>query len=122
MVADHKIKKSAERGMVDLEPTIDILAELRESAPDVVRVGFAAETTNVISNASEKLASKGLSMIIANDVSGNEGDVFGSDGNTVTIIRPEHEPIALPRLAKAAVAERILDEVRDILTSGSHAV
>jgi len=83
-MAGQKIKRKGPMTL-DLEPTIDILAELARHKSSQVIVGFAAETENVLENARKKLASKSLDAIVVNDVS-REGVGFDSDRNAVTII------------------------------------
>ena len=87
---------------------------LRRWAGDVVKVGFAAETEQVEANARAKLASKGLHLIAANDVSA-EGSGFGSDTNRVTLLEAGGATEELPLLPKYEVGHRILDRVADLL-------
>jgi len=110
--AGRKLKKDAERLSIDLERTTDILASV--DGPRV-RVGFAAETENLIENARRKLADKRLDLVVANRI-GAEESPFGSDVNRAILIDAEREE-ELPLLAKRALAERILDRVRDLLDS-----
>lgn len=109
--AHDKIKRSSTMSSISLEPTVDILTELKAAAPRALRIGFAAETGNVIDNAAVKLRSKGLAMVVANEVAAVDHPVFGADTNRVTIIRAAMDPVVLPLLSKDAVARRILDEV-----------
>jgi phosphopantothenoylcysteine decarboxylase/phosphopantothenate--cysteine ligase len=113
----QKLKRTAERLTLDLEPTPDILAELsRASAgnsPSRVLVGFAAETDRVSENARRKLASKGADMIVANDVT-KEGAGFDADTNIVTLFLRDGREIPLPKLTKFEVANHILDQVLSI--------
>jgi phosphopantothenoylcysteine decarboxylase / phosphopantothenate---cysteine ligase len=111
----QKWKKADRPAWVALEATEDILADLRDLAPKTVRVGFAAETDNLVANAAAKLDQKGLAMVIANDVSEAAGGVFGSDTNQVTILQPGRPPEELPRSPKREVARRILDQVLVLL-------
>lgn len=107
-VASQKIKKQQGVPVVELEPTADILAELATAAPDVVRVGFAAETTDVEAAARGKLAAKQADWIVANDVA--RSDIgFGSELNEVIVFGREREPIHLERQPKRQLAERLLD-------------
>jgi len=110
--AGRKLKKDAERLSIDLERTTDIFASV--DGPRV-RVGFAAETENLIENARRKLADKRLDLVVANRI-GAEESPFGSDVNRAILIDAEREE-ELPLLAKRALAERILDRVRDLLDS-----
>jgi len=78
-----------------------------------VKVGFAAETDDVLSRAQEKLVRKGLDLIVANDVTA-PGSGFGSDTNAVTLIDSSGSE-SLPVLPKRVVADRILDRVVALL-------
>jgi len=74
-------------------------------------IGFAAETENVIQNAREKLSTKKLDAIVANDVS-RDGAGFDSATNEVTIISNDRNaPIHVPLMKKTSLADIILDEV-----------
>ncbi|MDX2169964.1 MAG: bifunctional phosphopantothenoylcysteine decarboxylase/phosphopantothenate--cysteine ligase CoaBC, partial [Deltaproteobacteria bacterium] len=68
-VAAKKLKKTDGPMRLELERTVDILAELRATPDERLTVGFAAETDDVLRNAERKLAAKGLDLIVANDVS-----------------------------------------------------
>ena len=94
-----------------MEQNPDIVAEV---AGDVIKVGFAAETEQVESNARAKLASKGLHLVAANDVSA-EGSGFGSDTNRVTLLEAGGAAEELPLLPKYEVGHRILDRVAELL-------
>lgn len=85
----QKIKKSADGGtpalnLVENPDLLATIARLKDGRPQLV-VGFAAETENLIANATSKLARKGCDWIVANDVS-PEGGVMGGDRNTVHIV------------------------------------
>lgn len=110
--ATSKIKKSNSSFSLSLEPTPDILAGVAGSRHNGLLVfGFAAETDNLIENARQKLASKKLDLIVANDIS-REDAGFDVDTNIVTLIsRNNPEPIALPLMSKLDAAHRILDEI-----------
>ena len=108
--ADRKLKKGAERLSIELERTADVLASV--DGPRV-RVGFAAETENLIENARRKLVDKRLDLVVANRV-GTEESPFGSEVNRAILIDAEREE-ELPLLAKRELADRILDRVRDLL-------
>lgn len=94
----------------------DILAELaREPAADgLIRVGFAAETTDVERNANKKLASKGLNLLVANDVS-KPGSGFGTETNEVAIFHADGRIEQLTLLPKTEVAAAIWDRVAPLL-------
>jgi len=110
--AAKKIKKSEPSLNLSLERTQDILAEVASARTNgLLIVGFAAETNDVIANASSKLKSKNLDAVVANDVSRNDIG-FDSDMNAVTIIsRETPEPVELPKMSKLETAHRILDEI-----------
>jgi len=109
--AGQKIKRTKEGMTLDLVPTPDILAEVKG---DLVRVGFAAESQDLVRNASEKMARKGLDLIVANDITA-DGSGFGTDTNQVTIIDKSGAAETLPLLSKYEVAHRLLDRVVTLL-------
>ena len=115
-VADYRPKHTASQKIkrkgtmtLELEPTTDILAEIARKKDSQIVVGFAAETENALENARQKLSSKSLDAIVANDVS-REGVGFDSDRNTVTIITHD-DVIEVPESTKWEVAQRVLDEI-----------
>ena len=110
--ADSKIKKSASELSLALEPTPDILAEVATAARNSLLVfGFAAETGDLIENARQKLVSKKLDVIVANDIT-REGAGFDVDTNIITLLKHNDErPVELPLMSKLDSAHRILDEV-----------
>jgi phosphopantothenoylcysteine decarboxylase/phosphopantothenate--cysteine ligase len=106
----EKIKKGAAPLAISLEPTTDILAEVAKNKGRKIVVGFAAETDHVADNARKKLASKTADLIVANDVTA-EGAGFDRDTNVVTLFSRDGRDLALPKMPKSEVAQRILDEV-----------
>jgi phosphopantothenoylcysteine decarboxylase/phosphopantothenate--cysteine ligase len=111
--AGQKIKKEKEALFLELEPTPDILSEVRSQQGHRTLIGFAAETEDVLNRARSKLEQKGLDLIVANDVT-QEGAGFDLDTNIVTLIDAHGETTALPKLSKSEVAERILDRIKDM--------
>jgi phosphopantothenoylcysteine decarboxylase/phosphopantothenate--cysteine ligase len=107
--AEQKIKRSGAMSL-QLEPTVDILAEISRAKTGQTIIGFAAETQNVFENARKKLSSKALDAIVVNDVS-REGVGFDSDRNAVTIIT-QGEVVEVPETSKWEVAQQVLDVVR----------
>src|SRR5437773_5704187 len=110
--APKKIKKLDHRLELSLERTEDILSDVAamRDANQLI-VGFAAETTNVVHNAREKLINKKLDLLIANDVTQN-GAGFDVPTNIITIISRDSDKITeLPLMSKPDAAHRILDEV-----------
>lgn len=109
-VAKDKIKKDAPDLKLELVRTPDILAEVKG---DFIRVGFAAESNDIVANARKKLESKKLDIIVANDITAADSG-FGVDTNKVIIIDRKGE-VALPLMSKREVADRILDGVVGLL-------
>jgi phosphopantothenoylcysteine decarboxylase/phosphopantothenate--cysteine ligase len=108
----HKIKrKNLTNLTIELEHTPDILAQTTGS---FLRVGFAAESQNLLENAREKLKNKKLDIIVANDIT-IEGSTFGSDDNQVVIIDCKGNTEELPLISKTEVAHKILDKVIKLL-------
>ena len=111
--AEQKIKKSNAELSIDLTRTIDIL---ESSNGRFVKVGFSAESENLIANASEKVARKSLDLMVANDITDPDSG-FGRDTNRVALIDRNLEVEELPVLSKYEVGNRILDRVRDLFRS-----
>jgi phosphopantothenoylcysteine decarboxylase/phosphopantothenate--cysteine ligase len=108
--AAQKIKKSDESMTLTLERTPDVLSQVAASrANGMLVVGFAAETENVVANAKEKLRSKKLDAIVANDVSRAHSG-FDTSTNAITIITND-DSVELPSMAKSDAADRILDAI-----------
>ncbi|HKO62871.1 MAG TPA: bifunctional phosphopantothenoylcysteine decarboxylase/phosphopantothenate--cysteine ligase CoaBC [Pyrinomonadaceae bacterium] len=110
--SQQKMKKSQSSLTLQLERTPDILREVSAARRDgQLVIGFAAESENVLNNAKEKLQSKQLDAIVANDIT-RAGAGFDSEANEVTIIsRDRKAPIYVPLMSKVNVANIILDEV-----------
>jgi phosphopantothenoylcysteine decarboxylase/phosphopantothenate--cysteine ligase len=111
--ADQKIKKASADLTIDLAKTTDIL---EAATGDFVKVGFSAETQNLVSNAKIKVGSKNLDLIVANDVTDPDSG-FGIDTNKVTLIDRDLNVEELPVLTKYEVGHRILDRVSELLGS-----
>ena len=104
-------KKAEDEMNISLAKTTDIL---KSAEGNYVRVGFAAESQNLVENAKAKVASKKLDLIVANDITA-EGSGFGSETNQVTFIDRYMQVEELPLLTKYDVSNRILDRVRDLI-------
>ena len=111
-VADYRVKQKFEQKIkkeklssIDLEKNPDILAEIDNKK--IVKVGFAAESENLIENAKKKLSSKDCNLIVANDIT-LEGSGFGSDNNKATLVHKEGCD-DLPLMKKSELAHKILD-------------
>jgi phosphopantothenoylcysteine decarboxylase / phosphopantothenate---cysteine ligase len=111
--ADQKIKKEATgEGMtLELVKTPDILAEARG---DFLKVGFAAETQDVVENARKKLQNKKVDLFVANDVTAPDSG-FSVDTNRVTIISRDGKAESLPLMSKREVADQLLDRIVGLL-------
>ena len=126
-VADFRLAQPATEKMkrkgamsLELEPTADILAELGAARKESqILIGFAAETSDALENARQKLAAKGVDAIVVNDVS-QPGIGFDSERNAVSIVMRERV-IEVPESSKWEVAHRVLDaavELRKAKRSG----
>ncbi len=109
-VPRHKMKKTAMRLSLDLDPTLDILAELGRKKGDRLLIGFAAETENLVESARHKLESKNCDMVVANLVN-QEATGFEADENEVVLVLSTGETIPLTRAPKREIADRIFDQV-----------
>jgi phosphopantothenoylcysteine decarboxylase/phosphopantothenate--cysteine ligase len=109
--AKDKIKKEGVGLTLKMECTPDIVGSVKGN---FIRVGFAAESSNLVRNAKQKLKKKGLDVIVANDITAKDSG-FGTDTNLVTIIDRKGKIDSLPLLTKREVAERILDKVVEFL-------
>lgn len=111
--ADHKLKKGdAETWSIELVKNPDILSEI--VGEGLVKVGFAAESEDLLANARAKLLSKGLHLIAANDITAPDSG-FGTDTNRVTLLDREGRATELPLLTKYEVGHEILDRVAKVL-------
>ncbi len=104
--SSQKIKKGEPNFGLTLERTTDILSKLA-GRDEFVRVGFAAETENLLAAALDKLRRKDLDMIVANDAE----TTIGAGDAEVTVVDRTGMARALPRAPKAAVARAILDVI-----------
>lgn len=106
----QKLKKKSEDASIKLEKTPDILAELGHRKTHQLLVGFAAETEKLLENATQKLVSKNLDMIVANDVS-TPGAGFNVDTNIVRFIYRDGTVESLELMSKTEVANQLLDRI-----------
>lgn len=113
--ASQKIKKGQHTSQrLDLERTTDILVSLSAQRTTQFMIGFAAETNDLIAHAKDKLAAKGLDLIVANDVT-TEGGGFGSDQNAAILIDRQGVMTELPLMPKRALAEAILTRAQHLI-------
>jgi phosphopantothenoylcysteine decarboxylase/phosphopantothenate--cysteine ligase len=120
--ARTKIKKASAELELKLERTTDILSEVAQGRTSgQILIGFAAETNDLLTNAREKLVTKDLDAVVANDVSRKDAG-FDSENNAVVILlRNNPQPVELPLMSKLETAHRILDEVVKLRRSGGDA-
>lgn len=108
-VPAQKVKKTAARMTLDLDPTTDILAEVGKKKGDRLLIGFAAETQNMVAEARRKMESKNCDMVVGNFVN-HEGTGFESDLNEVTLVMRTGDVVPLAKATKRALADQILDQ------------
>ncbi len=113
-VSSEKLKKTSSSLLLELERTEDILEEIGKKKGNRIVVGFAAESTDLLPNARKKLLEKNLDMIVVNDVT-KPGAGFSSDTNEVKILFPSGEVKDLPLMMKEELADRILDEIVNLI-------
>jgi len=109
-----KIKKQHGAPALKLETTTDILAEVSSRRHNgQIIVGFAAETEDLVKNASSKLRAKRLDLLVANDVSQPDAG-FDVDTNIVTLLFPDGRKLELEKMSKLDVAVHVLDKIVEI--------
>jgi phosphopantothenoylcysteine decarboxylase/phosphopantothenate--cysteine ligase len=116
--AGNKMKKRDGIPQIQLEATEDVLeavarARSGKKRPKVT-IGFAAESRDLLSNASEKLKSKKLDMIVANDISAPDAG-FGVETNRVTLLYAKGKQESLPLMGKTEAAEIIVARLAALL-------
>ena len=110
-VAKTKIKKEATSLTLELIRTPDFLTEVKG---DFLKVGFAAESEDIVANAKQKLEKKKLDLIVANDIT-DPHSAFDVDTNKVILIDRHGKEESLPLLNKREVADKVLDRVMGML-------
>lgn len=113
--SNKKIKKSDDDLVIELDRNKDIAQEIGKIKNNKILVGFAAETNDIIENASLKIKKKNLDFIVANDLT-KEGAGFGVDTNIVKIIDKEGNITEYPKMKKEEVANIILDKIKELLS------
>lgn len=111
--SNRKIKKEPGSSTLDLHlvQNPDILAGVNQ--PGLLKIGFAAETDDLLENAARKLASKGLAMLVANDAV----ETIGAPDSRAWLLFPGGRVEALPRMSKDQVASRIVIELGALLAA-----
>ncbi|MBN2169039.1 MAG: bifunctional phosphopantothenoylcysteine decarboxylase/phosphopantothenate--cysteine ligase CoaBC [Actinobacteria bacterium] len=108
-----KIKKKDGPPGISLQPTADILREVSREKRDLVVVGFAAETDDVVENALQKMREKKMDFIVANKVA-EEGTGFASETNLAAILSPDDPNGTLSLVTKYELASMILDKIASL--------
>jgi phosphopantothenoylcysteine decarboxylase / phosphopantothenate---cysteine ligase len=108
--SEKKIKKSDKEMVLPLIKDTDILKELGRIKTKQILVGFAAESNDLLQNAREKLASKNLDFIVANDIMSKDTG-FSSDDNRVTILDRDGNVLSLDKMSKREVAREIFNVI-----------
>ncbi len=106
----QKEKKGEASMNIEFERTTDILKAMSDRKAHQTVVGFAAETKDVVTYAKEKLASKNLDFIVANEV-GRVGSGFAADSNEVLLIAADGTSIKLGPSTKSVIAEELIQLV-----------
>ena len=119
-IPQQKVKKTAAKVSIDLDPTPDILAECGRRKEDRILIGFAAETQNVVEEAKRKMTTKNCDMVVGNLVS-QEGIGFESDSNEVTLVMRSGDIVKIQKAPKREIADRIFDQLPKLrLAAQSH--
>jgi phosphopantothenoylcysteine decarboxylase/phosphopantothenate--cysteine ligase len=110
-VRSEKIKKSELGATLSLElvTNSDIIAGIDE--PGLLKIGFAAETSNLVEHARKKLVQKNLDLVIANDAE----QAIGSRDNRVTLVWPDGRVDEIPLMPKDDVAVMLIDRISGLL-------
>jgi phosphopantothenoylcysteine decarboxylase/phosphopantothenate--cysteine ligase len=118
-VPPQKVKKTAAKVSIDLDPTPDILAECGRRKGDRILIGFAAETQNMVEEARRKMNTKNCDMVVGNLVS-QEGIGFESDSNEVTLVLRSGEIEKIQKAPKREIADRIFDQITRLRLAAIH--
>lgn len=111
-VSEQKIKKTDATVTIELARNPDILAGLAESdLPRLVRVGFAAETENLVENARDKLQKKKLDLIVANDAAAS----IGSSASTLVFVNKDSSIERLSLMPKEKSARLVVQKVAQLV-------
>jgi phosphopantothenoylcysteine decarboxylase / phosphopantothenate---cysteine ligase len=117
--AEQKLKKNGRQGItLELEATEDIIAAVGAASHDHNRIviGFAAESESLLQNAANKIKSKQLDFIVANDITRVDAG-FDVETNHATILRRDGSQLELPLQSKRALASAVLDEIIHLRTA-----
>jgi len=118
IVSKQKMKKNDEKITLVLEKNPDILAELGAHKDKQILVGFAAETEDLLTHATEKLIRKNLDMIVANDVT-LPGAGFDADTNIVRVLYQDGRVEEVAQMSKESLAGLLLDRITILMTNSN---
>ena len=117
-VAEHKLKKRDGIPQIELTAAPDVLGTVAQARGNLkhlkIVAGFAAESRDLVENASAKLTSKQLNFIAANDISADDAG-FAVDTNRITLLYADGRREALPLMVKDEVADAIIERVAALL-------
>jgi len=111
-ISPQKIKRNSDKLDITLTKNVDILKTISETHKNIIKIGFAAETENLLKNAQKKLTDKKLDMVIANLV--GEGLGFNSDENQLTVIT-SRDTAHLPKTSKKELAQEVMSRISLLL-------
>ena len=111
--ANRKLHKRELGDTLKLVKNPDILKSISNAKSRIYKVGFAAETNDVLKSAERKCAAKGLEFIVANDVT-KKGAGFGTDTNIATLLFKDGRKLPLKQMTKLALARRIVRECESV--------
>lgn len=107
--SEHKIKKGDDSILLELRRTEDILKSTKSlMKTGAVRVGFAAETNDLVKNSLRKMSEKELDFIVANEIT-KDNNPFGSDRNTILILEKANSK-NYDNISKAALGKIVVDK------------
>ena len=118
VIAKDKIKKDDKPRLIELARNPDIIAEIGKDKKNIVLVGFAMETKDLLANAREKLKKKNMDLIVANSLR-EEGAGFQTDTNKITILDRDGDVQSMPIMTKIEAAEKILERIAGLLKKKS---
>jgi phosphopantothenoylcysteine decarboxylase/phosphopantothenate--cysteine ligase len=116
--AGTKLRRADGTPAIELEPTPDILQGVAAMSPRPFLVGFAAETGS-LDEAVAKAQSKGVDLLVANDVA-KEGSGFGTETNEVSLLLPDGSTEPWGLMSKREVAHRLWDRIRKMRVGDGH--
>jgi len=114
VLSAEKIKKDKKTFSLELKINPDIIAEIGKNKGNRILVGFAMETQNLLANAREKLKTKNMDLIVANNLQ-EEGAGFRTDTNIITIIDRTGNVESFEKMTKVEAADEILNHVQKII-------